>query len=74
MRATGGGCGGCKCWADAERNGTRVKLDDTPGAARVRTQTVAEMAVHSEEARASAAAADKGKMTRVPAPNGGKQA
>jgi alpha-galactosidase len=42
--------------ADAERNGTRVKLRETQGAARLHTKTVEEMA---------AQAADKGKMTKV---------
>jgi alpha-galactosidase len=52
---------------DAERNGTRVKLRQTQGAARVHTKTVEEMAQDREAARANAAAADKGKMTKVTA-------
>ncbi len=51
--------------ADAEKNGTRVKLVQTQGAARVHTKTVDEMAHDREQARANAAAADKGKMTAV---------
>jgi alpha-galactosidase len=48
---------------DAEKNGTRVKLVETQGAARLHTKTVEEMAQDKEEARTNAAAADKGKMT-----------
>ena len=48
---------------DAVANGTRVKLRDTEGAARVHTKTVEEMAAQKEAARANAQAADKGKMT-----------
>ncbi len=48
---------------DAEKNGTRVRLVQTEGAARLHTATVAEMSVKAEEARANAQAADKGKMT-----------
>ncbi len=55
--------------AEAERSGTRVTLLDTAGAVRLPTQTVAEMALHPDVARASAAAADKGKMTKTPAPH-----
>ena len=49
-----------------EKAGTRVKLGGTEGAARVHTKTVAEMQQNATEARANAAAADKGKMTRKP--------
>jgi hypothetical protein len=49
----------------AERNGTRVKLVQTEGAARLHTRTVEEMARNKAEARANTAAADKGKMTRI---------
>jgi len=49
--------------ATHERNGTRVKLRDTRGAARLETKTVEEMKRNASEARANAAAADKGKMT-----------
>jgi len=49
----------------AERNGTRVKLIQTSGAARLHTRTVEEMAQNKAEARANTAAADKGKMTKV---------
>ncbi len=45
------------------RNGTRVKLVHTEGAARIHTKTVEEMAKDKSEARANASAADKGKMT-----------
>jgi alpha-galactosidase len=48
---------------EAERNGTRVKLMETQGAARLHTKTVEEMARDKAEARANAQAADKGKMT-----------
>jgi alpha-galactosidase len=50
--------------AEAVRNGTRVKLIETEGAARVHTKTVEEMQRNKAEARANAAAADKGKMTK----------
>ena len=49
--------------ADHEKRGTRVKLRDTKGAARLRVKTVEEMSRDREEARANAAAADKGKLT-----------
>jgi len=49
--------------ADAVRNGTRVKLRTTTGAARLTTKSLAELAQNREDARANAAAADKGKMT-----------
>lgn len=49
--------------AAAERNGTRVKLTETAGAARLHTKTVEEMERDAAEARANAQAADKGKMT-----------
>ncbi|HXR65652.1 MAG TPA: alpha-glucosidase/alpha-galactosidase [Ktedonobacteraceae bacterium] len=48
---------------EAEQNGTRVRLRETRGAARLRTRTVEELAQNREEASANAAAADKGKMT-----------
>ncbi|MBA3945322.1 MAG: alpha-glucosidase/alpha-galactosidase [Herpetosiphonaceae bacterium] len=51
----------------AERNGTRVQLSETHGAARLKTKSVEEMAVDKAAARADAAASDKGKMTRVAA-------
>jgi len=47
----------------AVRNGTRVKLRETQGAARLHTKSVEEMARHKDEARANTAAADKGKLT-----------
>lgn len=48
----------------AERDGTRVELRQTQGAARLQTRSVEEMALKATEARANAKAADKGKMTR----------
>lgn len=54
--------------AQAERNGTRVKLrEGWQGAARLHTKTVEEMARDKAAARANAAAADKGQMTQEPA-------
>jgi alpha-galactosidase len=49
---------------EAERNGTRVKLRQTEGAARLHTRTTEEMQSDKEAARANAGAADKGKMTQ----------
>jgi alpha-galactosidase len=49
--------------ADHERNGTRVCLRQTNGAARLHTKSIAEMSRDAAHARANAAAADKGKMT-----------
>ena len=48
-----------------DRKGTRVKLSNTQGAARLKTKTVEEMALEAAEARANAQAADKGKMTKA---------
>jgi alpha-galactosidase len=59
--------GAKKRLADAEKNGTRVKLVQTQGAARVHTKTVEEMTRDKAAARANADAADKGKMTKAPA-------
>ena len=50
--------------AEAERTGKRVRLIETEGAARLHTKTVEEMAADAAAARANAAAADKGKMTK----------
>ena len=47
-----------------ERLGTRVRLLATSGAARLKTRSVKEMAGDRTAARANAAAADKGKMTK----------
>lgn len=47
----------------AERDGTRVQLRDTQGAARLETKSVEAMANDRAAARANASAADKGKMT-----------
>lgn len=49
--------------ADAERNGTRVALVHTEGAARLHTKTVEEMAADAVESSQNAQAADKGKVT-----------
>ncbi|HLZ56926.1 MAG TPA: alpha-glucosidase/alpha-galactosidase [Ktedonosporobacter sp.] len=48
---------------EAVKNGTRAKLIETEGAARLHTRTVEELAQNKAEARANASAADKGKMT-----------
>jgi alpha-galactosidase len=53
--------------AEAEQNGTRVKLRETRGAARIEIKSVEELAKDKAAARANAAAADKGKMTKEPA-------
>ncbi len=50
---------------EAVRRGTRVRLRETEGAARLKVKSVEEMAQDREEARANAAAADKGKLTSV---------
>lgn len=50
---------------EAERNGTRVKLRNNRGAARLQVKSVEEMARNQAEARANASAADKGKMTKI---------
>ncbi|HEY4386229.1 MAG TPA: alpha-glucosidase/alpha-galactosidase [Ktedonobacteraceae bacterium] len=47
----------------AVQHGTRVRLHETSGAARLHTKTVEEMARSASEARANAGAADKGNMT-----------
>lgn len=52
---------------DAVANGTRVKLQETEGAARLHTKTVEEMSETADEARENAQAADKGKMTKTAA-------
>ena len=46
-------------------NGTRVKMVETEGAARLKTRTVEEMAQDKEAARENADAADKGKLTKA---------
>jgi alpha-galactosidase len=51
--------------AEAERNGTRVKLSKNQGVARLHVKTVEEMAQDKAGARANASAADKAKMTGV---------
>ena len=48
---------------EAGKDGTRVDLITTQGAARLHTKTVEEMSKDKEESRAMAQAADKGKMT-----------
>ena len=55
---------------EADRNGTRVKLRDTPGAARLHTHTVDEMARSSAESSALAAATNKAGTSRAPAAAG----
>ncbi len=47
--------------ATAKKNGTRVKLRETQGAARVATKTVAQMKKNSAAARRTARASDKGR-------------
>jgi alpha-galactosidase len=64
--------GAKKRLSDHEKAGTRVKLVQTQGAARVHTKTVDEMARDKAAARANADAADKGKMTKAPAAVGVK--
>ncbi|MDX2109317.1 MAG: alpha-glucosidase/alpha-galactosidase [Verrucomicrobiota bacterium] len=49
--------------AEHERNGTRVKLRETRGAARLHTKTVEEMQQNADKARENASAADKGNLT-----------
>jgi alpha-galactosidase len=51
--------------AEAERNGARVKLVVTQGAARLPTKTVEEMAADKAAAAANASAADKAQMTKA---------
>jgi alpha-galactosidase len=46
-----------------EAKGTRVKVRDTQGAARLHTRTVEELSEQREETRASAMTSDKGKVT-----------
>ena len=53
--------------ATHDQNGTRVRLRDWRGAARIDIKSVEEMAKDKAEARANADAADKGKMTKTPA-------
>lgn len=50
---------------EAVNNGTRAKLIQTEGAARLHTKTVEEMRQDSEEARKNASSADKGNMTKA---------
>jgi alpha-galactosidase len=52
---------------DHDRNGTRVKLSSSHGAARLHTKTVEELAADKHQARANASAADKAKLTAAPA-------
>jgi alpha-galactosidase len=51
--------------AEAESNGTRVRLSKNQGVARLHVKTVEEMAQDKAGARANASAADKAKMTGV---------
>ena len=48
----------------AERDGTRVKLVETEGAARLQVKTVEEMAEDKAASRKMAAAANKGVVSR----------
>ncbi len=64
-RATGEIQKAAKRLDEAVANGTRVRLRETEGAARLHTKSVDEMEATREESRANAAAADKGKMTKV---------
>lgn len=48
-----------------EKNGTRVRLANSQGAARLAIKTVEQMRRNANEARANAQAADKGKMTKA---------
>ena len=50
--------------ANAEANGTRVKLVETQGAVRLHVKTVEEMAANRAASKAMADAADKGNMTK----------
>ena len=52
-----------------EREGTRVRLIQTEGAARLRTKTVEELALNKAAARANADAADKGKVMATSSAN-----
>jgi len=49
---------------DHEKNGSRVRLRTTSGAARLKTKTVVEMSRNKKAATANAGAADKGNMTK----------
>ncbi len=51
--------------AGHEKNGTRVKLAQTQGAARLHTKSIEELSADRVAARANAGAADKGKMTKA---------
>ncbi len=53
--------------AEHDRNGTRVALSTSTGAARLHTKTVAEMSEEKEQSRAMAAASDKGNLTKATA-------
>jgi alpha-galactosidase len=48
----------------AKQNGTRVKMVETKGAARLHTKSVEEMALEKDQARRLAQAADKAQMTK----------
>lgn len=50
-----------------QTDGTRVKLKNTKGAARLRTRSITELSRNASAARANAAAADKGRMTKLAA-------
>lgn len=50
---------------EAERNGTRVRVVESEGAARLRTRSVEELAADRAATRSNAAAADKAGMTKA---------
>jgi alpha-galactosidase len=49
--------------AQAQADGTRVRLRETAGAARLKTKTIDEMAANAAQTRKLAGAADKGHLT-----------
>ncbi|HEU5097791.1 MAG TPA: alpha-galactosidase [Roseiflexaceae bacterium] len=53
--------------AQAEASGTRVRLRETAGAARLKTKTIDELAANAEQTRKLAGAADKGNLTAAKA-------
>lgn len=59
--------------ADHVKNGTRVKLRDWKGAARLHTKTVHEMSQDAAAARKNASAADKGNLMRKSSPKSHKR-
>jgi alpha-galactosidase len=53
--------------AQAQADGTRVRLRETAGAARLKTKTIDEMAANAAQTRKLAGAADKGNLTAAKA-------